>query len=218
MIRWRTAVVAGGGVLAAVIAIAPSAAVSAARVAFADHARDSQRVGGLLASRTPHPHQLVALDWRGQLPATAVNGHAGSKHTYTGVVSVESTAPAGTATADPTKQFRIGTGITLPQLAKRLAGDHVGVLGGGLELPDCVGDNQHPTAPPGELCIYPGVSAGGDVSATEADIQNVALNGEGAFEVVGYPLVDGLNGARIEVLAAGPGVVRFSAAWAYTAP
>jgi hypothetical protein len=137
--------------------------------------------------------------------------------TYTGVISIEGSAPAGTVTNDPALQVWGGGSISIPRARHRLQPGDVGVLAGGVEVPECSGSFSRPTAPAGKICIYPGVE-GGTTDPTDdlADVLNVAKNGEGAYEATPYIVGSGRYGARISVLAAGPGRFKFTATWAYT--
>jgi hypothetical protein len=179
-------------------------------------ANNARRVNGIAAAKKPVKNKLVPLDRTGQFPASTINPTAGKGRTYRGVFVVEDTAPAGTDPA--TAPFFIGGGISLPFSKKPLTPGDAGVIGGGLEPPDCDGDFNHPSAPPGRLCIYPGTPAGGDVDNDEADVLNVLKNGEGAWEATPFVIAGGNFGVRVSVQAAGPGRVKFSATWAYTAP
>ena len=160
----------------------------------------------------------MPLTGKGVFPAATINPDAGQGRTYRGVFAVEGTAPAGTNPTVPANVYLIGGGLTLPWSRTVLESGDAGVVGGGLERPDCSGSFQNPTAPKGTLCIYPGFEPGGDISTDEADVLNVLKNGEGALEATPWIVSGGHLGVRIEVQAAAAGPVRFAATWAYTAP
>src|SRR5262245_35993323 len=203
-------------VLAVACGLAAAVGVTQAVGASKFDAKNARRVNGIAAAKKPTKNRLVPLDSHAQFPASTMNPNAGKGRTYRGVFAVEGTAPTGT---DPTTTpYFLGGGITLPFSKTPLTPGDAGVIGGGLEPPDCDGDFLHPTAPKGRLCIYPGVEAGGDVDNDEADVLNVLKNGEGAFEATPSVIGGGNLGVRVSVQAAAPGRVKFSATWAYTAP
>ena len=113
---------------------------------------------------------------------------------------------------------RLGPRWPLP-LPKRLNLTSFGIVGGGVEDPECGGTYEKPTAPAGHLCIYPGHTPG-YYSNDESEVTNINLNGEGNFDAVAYVLsgVAGRYGFRIEVKAKAAGIAKFFATWAYTAP
>jgi hypothetical protein len=130
-----------------------------------------------------------------------------------GVVSVDSTAPAGT---DPkTAPFWLGTSISIPKARHAMQQGDAGVLGGELENPSCQGSFTHPSAPKGTLCIYPGLEDP-DNTNDFADVTNVAKNGEGSYEALPFVIGNGKFGVRLAVEAAAAGRFRFTATWAYT--
>ena len=143
-----------------------------------------------------------------------------------GVVSIEGTAPAGTDPTTAANQYWIGTSISIPKARKGLQPGDVGVLGGGVEIPDCTGSYTHPTAPKGKLCIYPAsapVAPGyvwpppSSADAEFMEIYNLANpSGEGSWEVWPYIVGNGRLGVRLRLQADGPGPFRFTATWAYT--
>jgi hypothetical protein len=145
--------------------------------------------------------------------------------TYTGVVSIEGTAPTGTDPTTAGNQYWIGTSISIPRAKKALQPGDVGVLGGGVENPGCTGSYGHPTASKGLLCIYPAFSPvppgyhwppADSATAEFMEIYNLANpSGEGFWEVWPYVVGNGRYGARLRLQAAGPGPVRFTATWAY---
>jgi hypothetical protein len=202
--------------LAAVVGV--TQAVGASRSADARLASNAKRVNGIAASRTASPNKLVPLNGKGIFPAATINPDAGKGRTYRGVFAVEGTAPAGTDPTVPANVYFVGGGLTLPWSSKVLEPGDAGVVGGGLEVPDCEGSFATPTAPRGKLCIYPGLEQGGEISTDEADVLNVLKNGEGALEATPWIVSGGHLGVRIEVQAAAPGRVKFAATWAYTAP
>ena len=132
-----------------------------------------------------------------------------------------SAASSGAPNADDTLSDWSGSTITLPFRASvGLGVDDVGVSAGGVELPDCTGSFDNPTAPAGKLCVYPGreVDEAANVFFDDAEVANIAKNGEGAFEAYARPIGGGRYGVRIEAKAAAAGVAKFYATWAYTAP
>ena len=204
--------------LAAAVGVTQAVGASKRPKADAKLALNAKHVNGISASRTPKPHKLVPLSGDGSFPASTINPDAGKGRTYRGVFAVEGTAPVGTDPAVAANTFFIGGGLSLPWSSKVLEPGDAGVIGGGLEVPDCEGSFENPTAPPGKLCIYPGLEPIGDVSADEADILNVLKNGEGALEATPWIIAGGHLGVRVEVQAAAAGRVKFAATWAYTAP
>ena len=108
------------------------------------------------------------------------------------------------------------------QLPKPLRAAKVGILGGLNENGDCAGSFEKPSAPPGFLCVYPGQtgSSGEYFDKGEADIFNVAKNGDGAWAVEVYPLTGNASkfGFRISAVASLAGPAKFYGTWAYTAP
>jgi hypothetical protein len=183
--------------------------------------QNSLRVNGIKASKTPKPNQLLPLNSKGRFPASVLTLSGDPKTTYTGVISVEGTAPGaideygyGATLAQP---FYVGTSITLPYAAKGIESGDASVQGGGIENPGCEGTFEKPTAGPGLLCIYPGheVDAEADIDANAAEILNILKNGEGAIDATPYMINGGKQGVRLEVRAAAAGPVRFSATWAY---
>jgi hypothetical protein len=222
----RSRLVAGIALGAAAVAVFTGTAGAAATAVG-----NALSVNGIKASKTPKPNTLVPLDKKGQFPASTQNWAPAKGRTYTGSIAVEGTAPAGTVTAAPTTgnpdlRYWIGTGVSIPGGKQIFQNGDVGVTGGALENPDCDGTFDVPTAPPGALCIYPGREIhvadpadpnDVDITADEAEIVNIAKNGEGNLQVM--PWLTGSNGrygARVEIQANGPGVVRFAATWAYT--
>jgi hypothetical protein len=196
-----TAGVAEGG---AIVNVARRA-LFAAKAGQADTAKvaaHARLVGGIAASRTPEPGKLVALDAKGRLPGGVLPRRLGPGETITGVV--------GGAGMAATKEAWLGATGSFPVPVSRLDDETLGVLGGGVELPECEGSAGAPTAPPGRLCIYP-------AAYTDA-INNVLANGEGALEAYARPIVDGRHGFRVEWKAAVAGYSSFYASWAYTAP
>ena len=108
--------------------------------------------------------------------------------------------------------------FSLP-LPKRPSLTSFGIVGGAVEDPECNGTFEKPTAPAGHLCIYPGKQPG-YYNQNEAEIQNIALNGEGNLDATAY-LFTGLAGKlgfRIDVKAFATGYAKFFATYAYTAP
>lgn len=212
----------GAGIAAASaigVALAP-AATGASIPDLARRALNADRVGGIQASRTAKPNQLLALNRRGELPAAVVAAGPVKGRTVTGVVGT-TWLSSGAPNADDTLSDWSGSTITLPFRASvGLGVDDVGVSAGGVELPDCTGSFDNPTAPAGKLCVYPGreVDEAANVFFDDAEVANIAKNGEGAFEAYARPIGGGRYGVRIEAKAAAAGVAKFYATWAYTAP
>jgi len=103
-------------------------------------------------------------------------------------------------------------------LPKRPSLTSFGIAGGAVEDPDCNGTFEKPTAPAGHLCIYPGKEPG-YYNAKEAEIVNIARNGEGNWDATAY-LMTGLAGKlgfRIDIKAYNSGYAKFYASYAYTA-
>jgi hypothetical protein len=213
--RALAALVAACGLAAAV---GVTQAVGAGSKPDARLASNAKKVNGIAASRTPKPNKLVPLTIKGVFPASTINPNAGSGRTYRGVIAVEGTAPVGTDAKTPATSYFVGDGITLPWTTVAMEPGDAGVVGGGLEQPDCEGHFGNPTAPAGKLCIYPGNFSGGEINDDEADVLNVLKNGEGALEATPWIVGSGHLGVRVEVQAAAPGRVKFTATWAYTAP
>lgn len=83
---------------------------------------------------------------------------------------------------------------------------HMGVNGGAIEDVVCTGTFEHPTAPAGHLCIYPGQlanNASGDNPYTnlESEVANIKLNGDQAYEATAYPMTGaaGIYGFRLSI-------------------
>jgi hypothetical protein len=89
-----------------------------------------------------------------------------------------------------------------------LEGQDMGVLSGLVENPLCAGDAESPSAPPGVLCLY----------INEADIVNVAKNGEGSWSVQPFPILDGKRGFLVKWNAAAAGASQIDGVWVYRAP
>jgi len=218
-IRQRVATV-GLAMAAAGIVAAPAAFSAVGDVVFAKRAgtaANAEKVNGIAASRTAEKGKLVPLDRRGLLPASAIPASAAPGRTYTGVIGVTGWAASAPSSTDPTKTTWAGTVLKLPAYAPvNLKSDQMGILGGGIELPDCEGTFSRPTAPPGLLCVYPGNEPGGELTVEEAEVVNVAKNGEGSYEAYVRPI--SRDGVRFEVQGAAAGFFRLYATWAYTAP
>jgi hypothetical protein len=125
------------------------------------------------------------------------------------------------ANPGPSKSYQPCSGASasfpLP-LPKRLALTNFGIAGGAFEDPECNGTFEKPTAPAGHLCIYPGKEPG-YYNAKEAEIVNIARNGEGNWDATAY-LMTGLAGKlgfRIDIKAYNSGYAKFYASYAYTA-
>jgi hypothetical protein len=209
--RKGTALVAvlGGSAIAAVVIAAPATVGAVERVAFATKAGNAERVAGWKVSRTPAANSLVPLNGAGKLPAAAMNYRLAPGETITG-------AFGGTANVTASGQIS-GVAVDFPNiLTARLAGTDVGIQGGGIELPECEGDYDRPTAPPGKLCVYPGPE-GDVVTQEDPEVVNVKKNGEGAFEAFVYP-IGRKQGFRVEWQSNTAGGTRFYGVWAYTQP
>lgn len=256
MTRGRKAatIAAGVGALVAVgVAVSPDADALSA-VKLARRALNADKVDGISASRIAKPNELLALNGKKVLPATARNAlavggfsaSAGAQansllvldanaqfppsvvaqgfvkgRTYTGTVGFTARADGAPDATDDALSSWMGADIAFPtKLELALDEGSMGILGGGIELPDCEGTFEAPTAPAGELCIYPGreVSDEDGVLPEDAEIINIAKNGEGSLEAYVRPIGDGSYGVRVEAKAAAAGTSRFYATWAYTAP
>ncbi len=177
-------------------------------------ARNSYAVSGFKLSPTgKQPSSIVPTGANGKLPARIIDiSTVQPGRTIYGSIGTEWTAAAKGSLSGATASF------PLP-LPKRISLTSFGIVGGGVEDPECSGKYEQPTAPAGHLCIYPGHEAG-YYSKDEAEVANIALNGEGNLDVIAYLLsgVAGRYGFRIEAMAKAAGVTKFIASWAYTAP
>ena len=174
------AAVLGGAAVGAAVVAAPATVGAVERVTFATKAANADQVGGWKVSQEPTPNSLVPLNGSGKLPAGAMNYRLAPGQTVTGAFGA-TFATVAAAGADQRCRGR------LPELlTARLAITDVGIQGGGIELPECEGSYDVPTAPPGKLCLYPGPE--GDVTPRRTpEVVNVRKNGEGAFEAYVYP-------------------------------
>src|SRR5262245_22718105 len=198
--------VLGSAAVGAVIVAAPTSVNAVERVAFATNA---ERVGGWKVSQTPAPNSLVPLNGKGKLPAGAMNYRLAPGETITG-------SYGGTFQATAQGQL-FGIAVDFPNiLTKGLGKTDSGIAGGGIELPECEGSYDAPTAPPGKLCLYPGPQ-GSAVTEEDPEVINVRVNGEGAYEANVYP-IGRKQGFRVEWQANGAGGTRFYGVWAYTQP
>ena len=168
-----------------------------ARVVDLSVVQPGESIHGIIGTMWYAPYSKVS-------PAT---GFADGCSVRTGVAATGWQPCAGAAASFP---------LALP---KRLASTNYGIVGGAVEDPECDGSFEKPTAPPGHLCIYSGHEAG-FYSAGEAELLNVAKNGEGNWDVTAYVAsgLAGRYGFRIEVKALGGGIAKYYASWAYTAP
>ncbi len=71
----------------------------------------------------------------------------------------------------------------------------MGVQGGTLENPNCVGDAERPDPAPGYLCIYP----------NDPELVNVAKTGEGLLSAEPHPIFNGRRGFKLIWSAQAPG-------------
>ena len=156
---------------------------------------------------------FVPTQANGKLPARIIDlSKVQAGQTIYGAVGTEWKAVAAGDVSGASASFPLA-------LPKRLNLAQFGIKGGGVEDPECGGDFEHPTAPAGHLCIYPGYEAG-YYGADEADVANIKLNGEGNYEAYAYVLngLAGRYGFKIEAKALAAGPAKFFASWAYTAP
>ena len=185
------------------------------------------------------PGSLVPTQKNGKLPARVIDlsvvqpgetihGMIGTQWVAANGKVSPSTGFSDTCSANPGLKNGVqqaaqpcsGASASFPlALPKRIPLNQFGIVGGALEDPECVGTFQNPTAPPGHLCIYPGKEKG-FYSENEAEIQNIAKNGEGNYDVTAYLAsgTAGRYGFRIEAKANTAGAAKFYATWAYTAP
>ena len=177
-------------------------------------ARNSYAVSGYKVSPTgKQASSIVPTNRAGHLPDRVIDlTTVQSGKTISGAIGTEWVAAAAGGASGAAASF------PLP-LPKRLSLTSFGISGGGVEDAECVGTYEKPTAPAGHLCIYPG-HVPGYYSNDEAEVTNIALNGEGNFDATAYVMsgVAGRYGFRIEVKAKAAGVAKFFATWAYTAP
>ena len=175
---------------------------------------NSYAVSGYKVSPTgKQPKSLVPTNASGKLPQRVIDlTKVQAGQTISGAIGTEWTAAAANSISGGAASF------PLP-LPKRLGLTNFGIVGGAYEDPECVGSYEKPTAPPGHLCIYPGHEAG-YYSNDEAEVLNVAKNGEGNWEATPFLMsgVAGRYGFRISVKAKAAGQAKFFATWAYTAP
>lgn len=191
-------------------------------------ARNAYAVSGFKVSPDgKQPRSIVPTNTMGKMPMRTMDiSHVPWGQTVTGVVGVEFLAPTacnrgGALSASCTATF--GAAASLPlQAPVPLRAAKVGILGGLNENADCSGTFEKPSAPPGFLCVYPG-NIGGQTNyfgTSEADIQNIAKNGEGSWAVEVYPLTGNASkyGFRIAAVGSLAGPAKFYGTWAYTAP
>ena len=199
-------------------------------------ARNSYAVSGYKVSPTgKQPSSIVPTKANGKLPDRVIDisDVQPGKSIY-GIIGTQWLATVGkvststgfkdtcSANPGPSKSYQpcSGAAASFPlPLPKRLSLTNFGIVGGGVEDPECSGSFEKPTAPAGHLCIYPGKEKG-YYSEDEAEIQNIAKNGEGNWDVMAYVAngVAGRYGFRIEAKADKAGAAKFFASWAYTAP
>lgn len=201
---------------------------------------NSYAVSGYKVSPTgKQPKSLVPTKANGKLPDRVIDistvqpgksiyGMIGTQWVAATGKTTPATGFSDTCSANPGLKAGVqqaaqpcsGAAASFPlPLPKRLPLNHFGIVGGAMEDPECVGSFDKPTAPPGHLCIYPG-NIKGFYSENEAEIQNIAKNGEGNWDVTPYVAsgVAGRYGFRIEAKANTAGPAKFYASWAYTAP
>ena len=168
------------------------------------------------------PNSLVPTDSTGHLPDRIINFPViefptlKEGDTITGVIGTQWKAVAASDVSGASASFPFPLPVELPLT-------NFGVLGGAGEDPECTGTFLTPTAPEGHLCIYPGnesTATDDGYGADEADVANIALNGEGNYEVTAYTMTGTASryGFRIETKALAAGAAKFFATWAYTAP
>ncbi|HET6175210.1 MAG TPA: hypothetical protein VFD90_21580 [Gaiellales bacterium] len=100
------------------------------------------------------------------------------------------------------------TASLFPSAASNVNEAAMGVQGGTLENPHCVGDAERPDPAPGYLCIYP----------NEPELVNVAKTGEGLLSAEPHPISNGRRGFKLIWSAQAPGSTQLYAVWAYRAP
>ena len=191
-------------------------------------ARNAYAVSGFKVSpEGKQVRSIVPTNSKGKFPLRTMDlSQVPWGTTITGVVGVEFTSAAtcnrgGALNASCTAAY--GGSASFPlQLPKPLRALKVGILGGLNENGDCAGSFEKPSAPPGFLCVYPGQtgSAAEFFDKGEADIFNIAKNGDGAWAVEVYPLTGNASkfGFRISAVASLAGPAKFYGTWAYTAP
>ncbi|MDP4667357.1 MAG: hypothetical protein NWS62_01205 [Gaiellales bacterium] len=191
-------------------------------------ARNSYAVSGFKVSpEGKQVRSIVPTNSKGKFPLRTMDlSQVPWGTTMTGVVGVEFTSAStcnkgGSFSTSCTAAY--GGSASFPlQLPKPLRAAKVGILGGLNENGDCAGSFEKPSAPPGFLCVYPGQtgSSGEYFDKGEADIFNVAKNGDGAWAVEVYPLTGNASkfGFRISAVASLAGPAKFYGTWAYTAP
>jgi hypothetical protein len=177
-------------------------------------ARNAYAVSGYKVSPNgKQPRSIVPTAANGKLPARIIDlSQVQAGQTIDGAIGTEWTAAAASGASGAAASFPLA-------LPKRLSLTNFGIKGGAVEDPECDGTYEKPTAPAGHLCIYPGHEPG-YYSTGEAEILNVALNGEGNYDATAYVMsgVAGRYGFRVEVKAKAAGLAKFFATWAYTAP
>lgn len=191
-------------------------------------ARNSYALSGFKLSPTgKQPNSVVPTNAKGKFPLRTMDlSQVPWGTTVTGVIGIDFYNPVqcnrgGTLSTSCTTLF--GTGVSLPlQAPVPLRPAKMGILGGLNENGECSGTYQKPSAPPGYLCVYPG-NTGGDknyFSLNEAEIHNIAKNGDGAYAAEVYPMTGNASkyGFRITVVGSNVGAAKFYGTWAYTAP
>jgi len=100
------------------------------------------------------------------------------------------------------------TASLFPSAASNVNEATMGVQGGTLENPNCLGDPERPDPAPGYLCIYP----------NEPELVNVSKTSEGLLSAEPHPISNGRHGFKLVWSAAAPGSTQLYAVWAYRAP
>ncbi|MGI9117294.1 MAG: hypothetical protein ACR2JV_06635 [Gaiellales bacterium] len=205
-----------------IIALGTCAAIGAALAipsiggadAPAPLALNSYAVSGYKVSPNgKQPKSLVPTAANGKLPGRIIDlSKVQAGATINGAIGTEWTAAAAGGASGAAASFPLA-------LPKRLSLTNFGIKGGAVEDPECDGTYEKPTSPAGHLCIYPG-HVPGYYSTGEAEVLNVALNGEGNYDATAYVMsgVAGKYGFRVEVKAKAAGLAKFFATWSYTAP
>jgi hypothetical protein len=142
-----------------------------------------------------------AKAWTSVIPAgRAVSGTWGA-----GCVATQAPAPAAAGVTTDSCSMTVSI---FPAAPVNVEGQDMGVLAGLVENPQCAGDPDNPSAPPGVLCLY----------ISEGDVSNVGKNGEGSWSVQPFPVLDGRNGFRVRWSPAAPGPSQIVGVWVYRAP
>jgi hypothetical protein len=100
------------------------------------------------------------------------------------------------------------TASLFPSAASNVNEATMGVLGGTLENPNCLGDPERPDPAPGYLCIYPNAP----------ELVNISKTSEGLLSAEPHPISNGRRGFKLVWSAAAAGSTQLYAVWAYRAP